>query len=223
MRSTERMKPQPPGQHQPSSASTPFNPPPDASRADIRRWMRDRRRSLDQHQQVDAARCAARLVTANTLFRRSQHIAFYLSNDGELDPWPLLTRAWALGKRCYLPIITRNGRLGFVPYHHGDALSPNRYGIPEPDYAGLRAISARSLDLMLVPLVAFDDHGNRLGMGGGYYDRTLAFLWHRRHWRKPRLLGYAHECQHVSTLTTQPWDIPLDGIATETRLHFFAR
>ena len=162
------------------------------------------------------------IVGHSALFRRSRHIAFFLANDGELDPQLLMHRAWRMGKQCYLPVITPAKSLWFAPYEHGDALTPNRFGIPEPARAGLPLLSARILDLILTPLVAFDDHGNRLGMGSGFYDRTLSFLRHRHAWRKPRLLGVAHELQHLATLQAATWDVTLDGVATDQDLYLFS-
>jgi 5-formyltetrahydrofolate cyclo-ligase len=95
-------------------------------------------------------------------------------------------------------------------------MAPNRYGIPEPLDA--RPLRARQLDLLLMPLVGFDHRGYRLGMGGGYYDATLAFMQHRRLWRKPRLVGIAYECQRVEALPHDPWDMPLDAVLTERRV-----
>lgn len=103
----------------------------------------------------------------------------------------------------------------------GTPMTSNRYGIPEPVDA--KPLHARQLDLLLMPLVGFDLAGRRLGMGGGYYDATLAFLRHRRHWRKPRLVGVAFECQRVETLPHDPWDMPLDAVLTEKRLYRFDR
>ena len=98
-------------------------------------------------------------------------------------------------------------------------MAPNRFGIPEPIDA--KPLRARQLDLLLMPLVGFDLEGNRLGMGGGFYDATLAFMRHRRVWRKPRLVGIAYECQRVDTLPHEPWDMPLDAVLTERQLYRF--
>lgn len=98
-------------------------------------------------------------------------------------------------------------------------LRPNRFGIPEP--AGTTVFRARQLDLLLMPLVGFDTAGHRLGMGGGFYDATLAYMRQRRHWRKPRLIGVAFECQRVTALPHDPWDMPLDAVLTEKRLYRF--
>ena len=96
----------------------------------------------------------------------------------------------------------------------------NRYGIPEPAHPNkARNFPLRSLDLVLMPLVGFDTQGNRLGMGGGYYDRSFAFLHRHSHWRKPHLMGTAYEFQRLSKLDAQPWDVPLDAIVTEANLY----
>lgn len=189
----------------------------------LRRQLRERRRRLTAAEQHHAAGALARRLGRDTLFRRSRHIAFYLANDGELSLLPLLDRAARMRKHCYLPVVMPDGRLRFAPYRPGDTLAPNVYGIPEPARAGLRLVDARLLDLVLMPLVAFDAAGNRLGMGGGFYDRSLSYLRHRRHWRKPRLLGIAHEFQRVPALAPQWWDVALDGIATDAATYTAAR
>lgn len=195
--------------------------PPADSRAGIRRRIRRRRRSLSERERQSAALEFARTAAATTLFRNSRHIAFYFPNDGELDPTPLLHRALDMNKRCYLPVLDRltSDRLWFSPYDGGDHLVLNRFGIPEPGGGIRRRVRARRLDLVLAPLVAFDMEGNRLGMGGGYYDRTLSFLKHRRRWRRPRLYGIAYEFQKVERLESAPWDVPLAGVITERRLY----
>ena len=98
-------------------------------------------------------------------------------------------------------------------------MRPNRFGIPEPSRRNRRLRLAWTLDLLLVPLVGFDTECHRLGMGGGYYDRTLSYLSHRDHWRRPRLIGLAHECQRVAALPVRPWDIPLDFVVTERQVY----
>jgi len=206
--------------------STPPSGPPaahpdhlPATRSALRKRLRAQRRALPPAQQHAAAEGLARLLGHSGLFRRSRHIAFYLANDGELDPMPLMRRAWAMGKVCYLPVIAPDQRLWFAPYAHDDQLITNRYGIPEPAAPALTG--ARHLDLILAPLVGFDERGRRLGMGGGFYDRTLAFLRHRRAWRKPRLIGIAHDLQRVARLESAPWDVPMDAVATDSALYLF--
>lgn len=194
---------------------------PPTKRSTLRTQMRAKRRALDTAAQRAAAERLVRIFGHCPLFRRSRHIAFYFANDGELDITPLLQRAWDMGKVCYLPLITPGKSLWFAPYADGDPLALNRFGIPEPIRPGLGLVSARLLDVILAPLVAFDDKGHRLGMGGGFYDRTLSFLRHRHAWRKPRVIGVAHDLQRVATLSAEPWDAPLDGVATDRRLYLF--
>ncbi len=110
-------------------------------------------------------------------------------------------------------------QLWFLRYRPGEPMRANRFGIPEPARRQRRLALAWTLDLILVPLVGFDADCNRLGMGGGFYDRTLSFLRQRTHWQRPRLIGIAHECQRVERIQPQPWDIPLDAVATELRLY----
>lgn len=182
--------------------------------------MRQQRRALSPQRQQAAALSLERRLGSHPLFLHSQHIAFYLPNDGEIDLRPLLHRALKMGKRCYLPVLSPlyHNRLWFAPYHQQSELVLNRFGIPEPavNWAGMRP--AWTIDLVLTPLVAFDRAGNRLGMGGGYYDRTLAYLRRRQHWRKPHLLGTAYDFQEVERLPHEPWDVPLHGIVTESSL-----
>jgi 5-formyltetrahydrofolate cyclo-ligase len=149
------------------------------------------------------------------LFMRSRRIAVFLSQDGEISLKPLIKRAWQLGKSCYLPIVCPDNsyRLWFSRYTCRSSLVKNAYGIPEPSVQSSELLPCWALDLVLVPLVAFDSHGGRLGMGKGYYDRTFA---KDRLFKQPKLLGVAHQCQHVAKLPLQPWDVMLDGIVTDS-------
>lgn len=190
-------------------------------RHELRRHMRAQRARLSPVEQANAALHVAHRIARSTLFQRSQHIACYLPQRGELDPAPLMQHAWAMRKTCYLPVLSPlpGGRLWFVPYHQGDPLTPNRFGILEPYLSTAHRAPPWALDLVLTPLVAFDAQGNRLGMGGGFYDKTFSFLRRRRHWRKPRLVGIAYDFQRVATLQHFSWDIPLHAIASEVRLY----
>ena len=141
-----------------------------------------------------------------------------------MDPLPLIESALSSNKKIYLPVLRPRPKrsLWFAEFRPGDRLLPNRFGIDEPDIKRRHPTPPWALDLILLPLVAFDNKGNRLGMGGGFYDRTLAYLRHRKYWHKPLLVGMAHECQKLSHVKKQPWDIPLNGIITETGVSFFS-
>lgn len=198
-------------------------PPHDRDRNTLRRQMRRQRRSLSRADRRDAAQALARHLGNSTLFLRSEHIAFYLANDGEMDLTPLIERAWAMGKQCYLPVLSPafHNRLWFAPYQPDTPLRSNQFRILEPALPWRTMRPATSIDLMLTPLVAFDGAGNRLGMGGGFYDRTLAYLRHRNHWHKPALIGTAYEFQRLEKLPHAVWDVPLHGVATEQTLYRF--
>lgn len=160
-------------------------------------------------------------MIGSPIFRKSRNIAFYLSNDGEIDLLALIELAWKQKKRCYLPVLgsTHSRSLWFVPYTPGTPLYRNRFGIYEPVHQrSTRQFRVQSLDLIFMPLLAFDKQGNRLGMGGGFYDRSLAYLHQRRHWQKPHLVGAAFDFQKVDALDTQIWDVPLSGVVTDKEL-----
>lgn len=187
------------------------------ARSTLRNKIRHQRRHLGDQERRAAALRVKRNFSNMRIFRASQRIAFYLPNDGELDLTPLLQQAWAMKKMCYLPVLntlTAN-QLSFAPFHQNTSLRLNRFGIPEPLISPRRLVRAYALDLILVPLVAFDIHGNRLGMGGGFYDRTLAYLKHRRYWRKPHIYGAAYEFQKIDALSRMAWDIPMQGVVTD--------
>lgn len=175
--------------------------------------MRERRRGLPAAERERAALAACHHLLTLGLPRPGSRIGAYLPVGGELDPWPIIDYATRRGCRVYVPAVTshRSHRMRFAPL--GDDLQPNRWGIREP--SAKDAIDGRWLDLVLLPCVAFDDRGGRLGMGAGFYDRHFAFLRHRAAWRRPRLLGLAYDFQRVAPIAPRPWDVPLWGVVTD--------
>ncbi|OZA30459.1 MAG: 5-formyltetrahydrofolate cyclo-ligase [Hydrogenophilales bacterium 17-61-9] len=187
---------------------------------DLRRQLKAARKACTPTTRRLAARAALRIALRHGLLLRAQRIGFYLPQGGEFDAHPLLDQALMMKRQCYLPMLPRRGRImRFGQVGRTTRMTKNRYGIAEPVDA--RALRARQLDLLLMPLVGFDRQGYRLGMGGGYYDATLACMRRRRSWRKPRLVGIAYECQRVEKLPHDPWDMPLDAVLTERRLYRF--
>lgn len=188
-------------------------------RDELRRRMREVRRGLSAELKRDAAERAAHLAASTTHYHHARRIAVYIAVDGELDPEPLVAHARADGKHVYLPVVPPGeGPLSFLPYAPSAELHPNRFRIPEP--AGTEGLAPGELDLVLAPLVAFSARGERLGMGGGFYDRSFAFLKSARVPR-PVLLGYAYECQRADGFESEPWDVPLVGVVTEQQFHHF--
>lgn len=189
------------------------------SRQALRRQLRQARRLLSPSQQRLAARKLYRQLSQHPVFRRAKDIALYLPNDGEIDPRPLLLAAQRRGKRTYLPVLKAwpRTRMVFQRLMPNESLRPNRFGIAEPVYRPSRQRKVWTLDLVLMPLVGFDESGGRLGMGGGFYDRSLAYRSRRKNGHKPTLLGLAHECQKVDKLPLERWDVSLHATVTDLR------
>lgn len=184
-----------------------------SQRQQLRNIIRFKRQQLCAEARQQAAADLAAKVLASSIITQPQHIALYLANDGELDPYPLIQALWQLGKSVYLPVLHPfvAGYLLFVRYDKNTLLYPNKFGIPEPLPACHRLIPVQQLDIMFTPLVAFDAAGNRLGMGGGFYDRTLSQLPPESHCQ---VIGLAHNCQQVDTVPGEAWDIPLKQVIT---------
>ncbi|WP_095082001.1 5-formyltetrahydrofolate cyclo-ligase [Pseudomonas sp. Irchel s3h17] len=196
--------------------------PAPLSRPQLRRMLRTARRALSRSEQRQAARGLYRQLAQQPLFRRARHISLYLPTDGEIDPRLLLREAQRRGKATYLPVLSAwpRTKMVFQRVRPGEKLRSNRFRIPEPRVNPARQRKVWALDLVLLPLVGFDESGGRLGMGGGFYDRSLAYLARRKNWRKPILLGLAHECQKVEKLAQASWDVPLQATVTDRRWYF---
>jgi 5-formyltetrahydrofolate cyclo-ligase len=186
----------------------------------IRKEMLQQRSLLKPKQCDHASSIIAQHLARTPVFLRSKRIAFYFANNNEVDPQSLFFKAIKMGKNCFIPVLhpVKHNQLWFAPYRPGDCLIKNNYGILEPDLTSAKIIPAWTLDLVITPLVAFDTLCHRLGMGGGYYDRTFAFtLQHKHH--KPSLIGLAYEFQKVSQLATNTWDVPLNWVITEQSIY----
>jgi 5-formyltetrahydrofolate cyclo-ligase len=201
----------------PNQIPSPTQSLPQPSPKQARKQLRQARRNLSPRQRLAHELSICHRLLALPRLRRCRRIGLYLSADGEVDLQPLLLALQTSSKAFYLPVLRpgREPRLWFAPYRLGDRLRRNRYGIAEPITRQRPPLKMRHLDLVLMPLVGFDDHLNRLGMGGGYYDRSFSFLRHSQ-WHRPRLLGVAHECQRLPRLRPQPWDLAMDALMTET-------
>lgn len=181
----------------------------------LREMILSKRKEVSLVQQAHCSEVLGKVVSALSIFTKSQHIAAYWPHQGEISPLPLLKLAFSLQKKCYLPIV-QNDLLSFIEYQENDPLIKGAYGVLEPLHSK-QAFAAENLDLVLLPLLAFDEKGRRLGYGKGFYDKTFAFL--KDHSKlKPYLLGLAYHWQQVQSLPFDPWDIALNGIATENEV-----
>jgi 5-formyltetrahydrofolate cyclo-ligase len=196
-------------------------------RQSLRMTIRQGRAKLDPVWCEASSALICKHLAETWLYRRANRIAFYFAQHNEVNLELLMHQAWSSHKQVYLPILglRYSGQLWFVPCQADTPLYKNRFGILEPVHATHeRRTSLRSLDLILMPLVAFDRQGNRLGMGGGFYDKTLSSLQTScKRWSRPKRIGIAYDMQGVESIAGEAWDVPLDGVVTESGLQWFIR
>ena len=185
------------------------------TRQTLRRQLRQTRRSLSADEQLNASIALLsnfkEQLNSIDFFNKTdstERIALYLSNDGEISPQLLCEFFWQQNIETYLPVV-QDKKLTFARYSAETIWQENIFGIKEP--ITTEYLSGNELDIVLLPLVGFDSKGGRLGMGGGFYDRTFA---NKRADEKPLLIGLAHDCQEVKSLPVEGWDVPLQAIIT---------
>lgn len=195
-----------------------FVPVHQQARGELRKQLRNQRQALTALEQTLACEDALFNIQQLPAAHAAQNIALYLSADGELDTHPIIEYFWQQGKQVYLPVIHpfSKGQLLFLQYTSDTAMTENRFNIQEPKLDVTKVIPVAELDMVFTPLVAFDSEGHRLGMGGGYYDRTL------ESWFKtgsgPQPVGLAHDCQFVQHLPVEHWDVPLPMVVTPGKI-----
>jgi 5-formyltetrahydrofolate cyclo-ligase len=187
---------------------------------DLRSKLKRQRLMLTLDQICDVSSRITNLVWRLPELSRSRRLAVYMATNGEIDCDWLTEDAWLRKCSVFAPVL-RGRRLKFAPLKPDSRLLVNRFGIAEPECTPQQLIRPRDLDVVIVPLLAFDSHGNRLGMGAGYYDRSFSFIRGRKKWFHPKLIGVAHEFQHVRRIQVQPWDVPLNVVVTESKVYRF--
>ena len=194
---------------------------PSYNKKQLRALIRYHRNSLSFQEITYATLAVCNNIITLSLFENSQNIAFYRAHDGEVDINNVLTKAQMMGKHCYLPVLhSHRQHLDFYSFFLKNPLIKNRFNIEEPNILQEKPISLVNLDLIFLPLVAFDEEGNRLGRGAGYYDRTLAPLKSERS-KKPLLVGISYEFQKIDKISIRKWDIPLNLVITEKTIYKF--
>ena len=171
------------------------------------------RRSLSDEQRAESSELICKRVINSGIFFSSHAIASYLPMPDEVDTYGIIERAWRANKRIFVPVLRKGGKMSFREMHADTTLTKNYYDVWEP--AEGEFVSPRKLDIAIAPTVAYDDDNNRIGMGGGYFDRCFAYLRHRANWHRPKLIGLAFECQKVEKITPNPWDIRLYRVFTD--------
>ena len=183
--------------------------------------MRARRNALGPARQDAASVGLLEQLLSLRSFQSARMVAMYLVNDGEIDPVRVMQWCWENAKIPTVPVVQGGcGILVFAEVTPQTRFRENRFGIREPVVTQTRIVTRRQLDVVLLPLVAFDQSGNRLGMGGGFYDRTFEFLANTDVIR-PELIGIAHEIQKVKQINVEPWDIPLTTVVTDQQVYSY--
>lgn len=188
----------------------------------LRSQLRGARRALPHGGHAAQSHAAARAIQRLPGFACGKRVALYLPFDREADTAALIRAARRRGVLIYVPVITdrRKRQMRFYPFD--GRTRRGTFGIAVPARSG-KPLAARWFDLIVLPVVGVDAHGRRLGMGGGYYDRALAFRSQRRVWQGPHLAALAFECQRTTVPFAEPWDVRLDSLATESGLFKFLR
>jgi 5-formyltetrahydrofolate cyclo-ligase len=189
-------------------STTPTAPGKGALRADLRA----RRVALPALERMHAAEAIVGHLLQQSLFAQPGYVAGYWAMAGELPLHVLQMRLRPDQVWC-LPCIQPDQSLRFAPWRPGDPLVSNRYGIPEPQLAAESQLAAEDMAVILLPVLGFDRSGGRLGMGGGYYDRSLGFR--QRQPAPPALIGIAYSWQETALPPSDPWDVRLDAVACE--------
>jgi 5-formyltetrahydrofolate cyclo-ligase len=179
--------------------------------------MAERRRALPPPARMAAAQGLRSSLETLPEYLTDLRVAGYWATGGELPLYLVIPPLATRGQRFLLPLLAKGKELHFAPWRDGEPIAPNRYGIPEP-VAPREWFAPFQLDLVLVPLLAFDRRGQRLGYGGGYYDRSFAFLNEQSRPTEPLLVGIAYDFQEVDAIEPARWDVPLDFVATDREL-----
>ena len=182
----------------------------------IRQQMRQLRQGLEQAQLQDASVGLCDQLE-QLLTPGDYPLAIYQSFDSELGTDTFLSKALAHNRRILLPVVAGKGQpLVFREYHEGMPLESNCYGIGEPLSGAICPLS--EIKAICLPLTAFDRQGGRLGMGGGYYDVTLASMNKRTQNTQPKLIGLGYEFQEVTSCPMEAHDQRLDYVVTPSEI-----
>lgn len=195
----------------------------------LRKSMRRQRLALPLHARRHAEKSIVRQIRRETRFINAQKIGLYLDAFGEVPTRALIELCFQMRKSVYLPVVHGNQKpLAWSRVSRNQWLNQrmtrHHFGMKQPFKQ--RGVSVKSLDYLFMPLVAFDLKGHRLGMGGGFYDRTLAHCANRLEHRKlqpskPIRVGLAYDFQRVDTIHSNAWDVSIHAVATPTKYRRF--
>ena len=162
---------------------------------------------MDPDERANASEEICKRVIRSGIFFSSHSIGCYLPTSDEVDTRSIIERGWRANKRIFVPVLRKGRQMSFHELTPDTLLQRNAYGVWEPLTGDV--ISPKKLDIAIAPTVAFDDNNNRIGMGGGYFDRCFSYLRYRKNWLRPKLIGVAFQCQKVEKISPNAWDIRL--------------
>ncbi|KTD45425.1 5-formyltetrahydrofolate cyclo-ligase [Legionella quinlivanii] len=184
----------------------------------LKRSMREVYRGIRERLPLEYRRANSRRICNRirqlAVFRNARHIALYHAANGEVDLHDIWRSVPLQGKYCYFPVIRPDRNMHFMPATPATLFARNKHNIHEPQVESGKEINIHQLDLILLPLVAFDDYGTRLGMGGGYYDKCLDTI------DRPLTIGVAYELQHTSFIKPDEWDVKMSIVVTEEKTYW---
>ena len=179
-------------------------------KANIRNKLKEKRIKLSREYIANESKKIITQLITSPLIAKANNIAGYFPANNEVDTKELKIWCWKNNKNYYLPVL-RNQSLMFSKYLPSTLMVKNKFKIPEPQNTNV--IYANKLEIIIIPLVGTDIKGNRIGMGAGFYDRTLAFKS-----KCPLLIGLAYDFQVVDFLTPEEFDIPLNYVVTPNKI-----
>ncbi|MBS9781419.1 MAG: 5-formyltetrahydrofolate cyclo-ligase [Gammaproteobacteria bacterium] len=186
-----------------------------------REEKRQARKNLSTTDKAEKSQTIIKKIIESNDYKNAKHIGMYLAMPEEVNLQTLIETAWKDGKSVYLPVVIGWGELLlFAPYTSDSQLVKDALNIDIPNTDTDSYITADKLDLVITPLVAFDKNNNRIGMGGGFYDRTFSCKKLQANpdspQNKPTLIGVAFAIQQTDSLIpVNEWDIPVDKIISE--------
>lgn len=187
-------------------------------RNNARNEIRQKRKALHEDEVANCSELVRHVVLEHEFLKQNRCIASYHSFSGEIDTVEINKALRLAGHHMALPVIhpEEKGLMDFYSYEKPEDLILNRFKIPEPVVSEENLVQPHHLEVVIVPLVGFNEKGERLGMGGGYYDRMLKKIS-----CECLTLGLAYDFQLIPEIKSQPWDMPLDEVITPTKHYVF--
>jgi len=206
------------------------------NKSTLRNSLRKKRAHAASQQFSEATLFLSRFLNNLRVYRMAKNIGIYLPTQSEFPVFPIIEKNLVMNKVTYAPEISsiRNKTMCFTRLSRplkkhlikknslNKNLRRNAYGIEESIEKN-EIINPKALDIVFTPLLGFNKNGERLGMGGGYYDRLFSFKRWRSTPTKPMLIGLAYEAQFHHSITVDPWDVPMDAIITEQNFYAYKR